>query len=72
MELGVLFESKSGKYLQLIPGNARFLSSADQATPIEKSKFDDELERSYLLDHHNVDWYFHTIKWIPVSNQTAA
>lgn len=61
-EMGILFETGSGKYLKLIPGSARFHSSREDATPIKKSTFDDIAERRLLLDLHNVDWYFSTIE----------
>ena len=64
-ETGVLFETGSGKYLKLIPSNAQFHSSIDNATLIPKSQFDDIGERRRLLDHHNVDWYFSTIEFRP-------
>jgi hypothetical protein len=70
MTMGVLFENKSQKYLTLIPGNARFTSSADEATRIEKHIMDDPFERNFLLDHHNIDWHARTIEWRPV-DETA-
>lgn len=70
-ELGYLFERGCGKYLKLIPGNARFHSSAEDATPIKKSVFDDEIERARLLDHHNVDWYSSTIVFKPIKPENA-
>lgn len=62
---GRLFETKSGKYLELIPSNARFHSDAERATPVKKADFDDLAKRRQLLDHHNVDWYFGSIIWQP-------
>lgn len=60
---GRLFETKSGKYLELIPSNARFHADAKMATPVAKADFDDLAKRRQLLDHHNVDWYFGSIIW---------
>jgi hypothetical protein len=60
---GHLFETKSGKYLELTPSNARFHSAAERATPVAKADFDDLAKRRQLLDHHNVDWYFGSIIW---------
>ena len=60
---GVLYETGSGKFLKLIPSNAQFHSSRENATPISKSDFDDKTKLRQLLDHHNVDWYFRTIEF---------
>lgn len=66
---GVLFETRSGKYLELVPGNAVFRAHPDNATEIEKSVFDDVLLRCQLLDRHNVDWYFSSIRFIPLQGE---
>jgi hypothetical protein len=60
---GVLFETGSAKWLELVPQNARFHSNKDNATPVLKSVFDDPAAKASLLDHHNVDWYRSTIVW---------
>jgi hypothetical protein len=60
---GRLFETKSGKYLELIPSNARFHSDAERASIVTKADFDDLAKRHQLLDHHNVDWYSGSIIW---------
>lgn len=66
MSTGVLFDTKTSKYITLIPNNARFTTNIDNATPVEQSVFDDEMERFWLLDHHNIDWYMPTITWRPL------
>lgn len=71
-EMGVLYETGSGKYLKLIPGNARWHSSKEDATPIKKAVFDDPEERQRLLDHHNVDWYFDTIEFRPIEPEVIS
>jgi hypothetical protein len=63
IENGRLFETKSGRYLELIPGNARFHSAPERASLVTKADFDDLLKRRQLLDHHNVDWYAGSITW---------
>lgn len=64
-ELGILFETGSGKWLELIPGNSRFHSDKGKATRVSKQDFDDQGKRQQMLDHHNVDWYARTIVWQP-------
>ena len=61
---GRLFETKSGKYLELIPSNARFHSDAERGSLVTKAAFDDPSQRHQLLDHHNVDWYAGSIIWL--------
>lgn len=60
---GYLFETGSAKYIELISGNSRFHSDKAFATLVKKSVFDDEEEKSALLDSHNIDWYEKTIKF---------
>lgn len=60
---GVLYETGSGKFLKLIPSNAQFHSSRENATPISKADFDDKTKLHQLLDHHNVDMYYRTIEF---------
>lgn len=60
---GRLFETKSGRYLELIPSNARFHSNAEKGSIVTKADFDDLLKRYQILDHHNVDWYAGSIIW---------
>jgi len=69
---GVLYETGSGKFLELIPGNARFHSSRENATPISKADFEDKGKLAQLLDHHNVDWYMKTIELRPLTIQPIA
>lgn len=61
---GYLFDTKTQKFLELIPGNARFHSAPDRATTVSKSDFDDVGKRHQLLDHHNVDWYAPTVTFV--------
>lgn len=69
-ELGVLFETGSGKWLEFVPGNSRFHSDKDKATRISKQDFEDQNKRHQMLDHHNVDWYARTIVWQPMPTLT--
>ncbi|MCZ7862732.1 hypothetical protein O9X98_15260 [Agrobacterium salinitolerans] len=62
-ELGVLFETGSGKWIEFIPGNSRFHSDKSKATRVSKQDYDDHAKRHQMLDHHNVDWYARTIVW---------
>jgi hypothetical protein len=57
---GTLFESGSGKWIELIENNARFHSNKENATVIE-------IDRDYLaslMDDHNIYWYYETIQFI--------
>lgn len=69
---GVLYETGSGKFLELVPGNARFHSSRENATPVSKSDFEDKTKLGQLLDHHNVDWYMKTIELRPLEIKPLA
>lgn len=53
----VLFETGSGKWIELIPGNARFHSSIENATKLIENQDIDS-----LLDAHDIDWYADTIE----------
>jgi (p)ppGpp synthase/HD superfamily hydrolase len=65
-EFGILFETGSGKWLELIPGNSRFHSDKSNASKVSKQNFLDQDKRHQILDHHNVDRYANTIKWQPI------
>jgi hypothetical protein len=66
--LGVLFETGSGKYLKLIEDNAQFHSSYQNASIIDFMDWREQDYKFALLDHHNVDWYVRTIRWLPLIN----
>jgi hypothetical protein len=55
-----LFESGSGKWIELIEDNARFHSNKDKATVIE---IDPDYLAS-LMDDHNIYWYYETIQFV--------
>lgn len=63
---GILFESGCAKYLKLIPGNAQFHSSWENATQITEDEWKEN--KGFLLSHHNVDWYASTIRFLPIVN----
>ncbi|MDW9481876.1 hypothetical protein GOB57_24825 [Sinorhizobium meliloti] len=70
--IGVLFEQGSGKWLELIPQNARFHSDKSMATTVPREVFEDAVRRSQFLDRHNVDWYAASIVWQPVNPEFRA
>ena len=64
MKSGQLFETGSGKWIELIPYNARFHSNQNNATTIINDNKDLSVNLS-LLNYHNIDWLYQTIKFIP-------
>jgi hypothetical protein len=67
-EMGVLYETGSGKWIEFTPGNSRFHSDRSKASRVSKVDYDDERKRLQLLDLHNVDWYVGTITWQSVGS----
>lgn len=60
----VLFETISGKWMELVEEGARFRSSPRNATKLEGDAVS-ENNLHALLDRHNIDWYARTIEVHP-------
>jgi (p)ppGpp synthase/HD superfamily hydrolase len=64
-EMGILFETGSGKWIEFIRGNSRFHSDKSKATKVSKQEFESEANRLQMFDLQNIDWYASTIVWQP-------
>jgi hypothetical protein len=64
---GVLIERGSGKYLEITEAvDVKFQSSWQNATVIEKVKWDNPDLRQQMIDFHELNYTAHTLEFVPM------